>query len=246
MPAVQENTNINNTDAYSEEQKAPVSDLDTQLGITNISDDSKSTEEEKPTEESEKETTNEPQKSKRKSEYDPYRVRDFLIRLAKAVKRHNIRVSAHQDFHEHVDKIKKTMVSKKPKTEHNIDKDIDELKKKVASLIDIEKNPNSPNHDKYLQEKIDLLEGKLNNLMQSKQKREDRFTELEKKISIKYDADQETIKELEKKLLLLERKLIEHQIKKKKSKAKINKKDIDEIKEKIEMTKAIIDRHKNM
>jgi len=181
---------------------------------------------------------------KKKREYDPYRVRDFLIRLAKAAKRHEARRHAHNQFHDHVDKIKKSIVSKRKKSETTVDNDIDELKKKVSYLVSIEKGQGPSGHDKLMQEKILLLEGKLDKLLQSKLRREDRFQQLEKKISSKYTADKELVAELEKKLLLLERKLIEHQLNKRKSKKKQDIAKIKDIKEQINTTKELIGKHK--
>ncbi len=182
-------------------------------------------------------------KPKRKSEYDPYRVRDFLIRLAKAVKRHEIRSGAHQDLHEHIDKMRKTMASKRPKSDVSVDAQINELKNKVAEIIAIEKSHASPNSS-HVKEKVNVLENKLNTLLESKQRKDERFKELEKKITTKYSADQELINKLEKKLLFLERKLIEHQLDKRKSKAKVDKKTVDDIKKQINKTKAILRQHK--
>lgn len=181
--------------------------------------------------------------SKKKSEYDPYRVRDFLIRLAKAIKRHEIRSGAHRNLHEHIDRMQKTMTSKRVKSNVSVDTQINELRNKVAELIAIERSHATP-QSQQMKGKVEILEGKLNTLLQSKQKKDERFKELERKITSKYSADQELVQKLDKKLLFLERKLIEHQLDKRKSKAKIDKKSVDEIKQQINTTKAILKQHK--
>ena len=186
----------------------------------------------------------EQQPEKKKPEYDPARVRDFLIRLAKAVTRHELRKQAHTDFHKQVDKIKDSMLSKRQKSQPAVENELEALKQKVSHLINVERDPNHPENNKFLKEKIALLEGKLNILMKSKDERENRFKELESKINSKYDTERELVRQLETKLLILEKKLVEHQLTKKKAKQKVNNKAIDEIKQQIETTKAVIKKFK--
>jgi len=185
------------------------------------------------------------QEDKRHSEYDPYRVRDFLIRIAKAVKRHQIRTGAHQAFHNHVDKIARKMVSKKPVSEDTAEKDIDELKRRVSELISIEKGQ-GPDAEKMMKDRIEQLESKLNKILEMKQRKDERFKELERKIATKFEADQDLVNRLEKKLLSLERNLIEHQLDKRKSKKKVDLAAIQDIKQQINSTKAILAKHKRV
>lgn len=176
-----------------------------------------------------------PDPSSERSElpYNTERVRRFLIYLAKAVKRHDIRKDAHNDFHSHVEKIKKMS----PK---GMDDEIDELKRKVSYLIEIEKGHTAPMNDKFSKEKIQLIEGKLNKLLESKQRREDRFVELERKINSKMVSDKKEISKLKTKLLTMEKKLIEMQLK---SKSKAKTKKLNELKDQIRSTKQILEEY---
>jgi hypothetical protein len=178
-----------------------------------------------------------------KKKYNSRRVREFLIRLAKACIRHEIRTHARNDFNNHTDKIKKSMLSGKP--HDNPDNEIEELKKKVEYLINVEKNPKNPETHKLTQERILLLEGKLNRILQSKLEREKRFEELEKKLNLKHKNTKQYVHELEKKLLLLERKLIEHQLNKKSSKSDIYKDALAQIKTQINKTKETLNKIKD-
>lgn len=222
MPSTNESSDLDNL--------APADSLD------NSSDASAQNSDENLQQESQQQV----QQQKKKPEYDPRRVREFLIKVAKAVIRHEIRNHAHDDFHKQVDKIKDTIASKKGAVDPALQKEIDTLRQKVGYLVKVEKDPNHPENDKYYKEKIAILEAKLDALMKSKEDRENRFKELEQKVDSKYDSERELVKQLEEKLLFLERKLIEHQLSKKKSKQKVNTKAITDIKQQIQSTKDVI------
>jgi hypothetical protein len=177
-------------------------------------------------------------KKKLSGNYNPRRVREFLIRLAKACKRHEIRIHARKQFHEHTDKLKNSLLLDKP--HHDPDSEIEELRKRVDYLISVERSTSTPDNSKVLNEKINQLESKLNRLLQSKIEREKRFEELERKLSLKHKHNKDLIVELEKKLFLLERKLIEHQIQKKRTKSKIDTETLNQIKNQINKTKQVI------
>lgn len=166
--------------------------------------------------------------------FDAEKLRILLIKLAKAYKRHHARWQAHSEFHDHVDQIKSNIISARPKKTYKIDGDIHELKKRVANLIEIEKNPHYHTHNKEMQEKIAMLEDKLNRLMKSKEEREKRFAELDKKVSLKLTADKQIMDELEKKLLVIQKKIIQHKMKKK---SKKHKEELNLLNDRLELTK---------
>lgn len=172
------------------------------------------------------------QVEKRGHEYNPARVKEFLIRVAKAVKRHQIRMNARKKFHDHVEKLK----SAPKKKEKTIDDDIAELKRHVANLIEVERNPHHPAHSKYVKEKIAILEHKLDELLELKKRREARFTEIEERINKKIYEDKQLIAEVEKKLLHMERDLLKKQIEHHEKKKGVPK-ELDELKHKIAATK---------
>ncbi|MFT4304172.1 MAG: hypothetical protein ACMXYG_06420 [Candidatus Woesearchaeota archaeon] len=167
--------------------------------------------------------------------YNPHRAKKFLIYIAKAVKRHDIRRNAHKDFHEHLEKIRTI----KPKSK-SLDQDIEDLKRKVSYLINLEKGAPHIDHDKYLPEKIQLLESKLNKLLESRRIREERFHELERKISTRMVADGRQIEQLKTKLLMMEKNLLQLQIK---TKSKTKSKELKELKKKITDTKSVLEKY---
>lgn len=181
--------------------------------------------------------------SRKFGEYNSLRVRNFLIRLAMACKRHEIRVNARKQFYEHADKIKQNLISGKP--HEKPDEEIESLKKKVEYLISIEKGSKNHASDEQLNEKIGLLEGKLNILLKSKLEKEKRFEELEKKMNLKHKQEKGLIEELERKLLFLERKLIEHQIDVRKNKKKTDSDAVNQIKNQIDKTKQALHKIKS-
>ena len=76
--------------------------------------------------------------------------------------------------------------------------------------------------------------------MKSKEEKEKRYAELDNKINLKLNADKRVVEEMERKLLVLQKKVIEHKILNK-TRKKFGKKpidsDIDEIHERIKITK---------
>ena len=170
----------------------------------------------------------------------------FMTMLAKAFKRAEIRKQAHHDFHKHVDYMRNNLAkSKMPKklSPENIDSYVGDLKKKVSYLVELENDPDAkPGFDqaKFVKDKITELEAKLNALMKSKEEKEKRYAELDNKINLKLNADKRVVEEMERKLLVLQKKVIEHKILNK-TRKKFGKKpidsDIDEIHERIKITK---------
>ena len=173
---------------------------------------------------------------KQKHEYNPQRVKEFLIRVAKAVKRYQIRMHARKKFHNHVEKFKEPPQQRK----NTIDDDIVELKRHVANLIEVERNPHHPAHSKYVKEKIAVLEYKLDELLEMKKKRETRFNEIEERINKKIYEDKQLIAEVEKKLLHMERDLLKKQIEHHQKRKGIPK-ELEELKQKIATTKRSLD-----
>jgi len=178
--------------------------------------------------------------------YNRSRVKELLIRIAKAAKRHQIRMHAHKQVHEHIDKIKEAHIARAPKSHvPNIEKDIEELKNRVTHLVSVEKNPNHPDYTNNVNNKIALLEAKLEKLVQTKESREARFKELEDRIQKKISQDAQLVNDVEKQLLQLEKKLLLHQIDAKKSKKKTDAQTVHAIREKIQTTKSKLEKIKN-
>jgi hypothetical protein len=188
--------------------------------------------------------------AKPKSEYSPQKVKEFLIKLAKAAKRHEIRMNAHQGFHQQVDKLKQAVVSAAamPNTKSkiqmrtpSIDYEIEELKKKVAQLVAVERTHGHGQPLNYSQDRIRILESKLDQLLRSKEEKEQRFQMLEQKIGAKLLEEKELVESLERKLLILQKKLLEHKIQRKKSGKKKVDPELKLIQEKIEKTRSALD-----
>lgn len=173
-------------------------------------------------------------------QFNKKRVKEFFIRVARASMRHNIRLGARQQFHDHVERIRST-AKKGVQEHHDFDSEIDELKKKVAHLIEVERNPYSPQKNEELKRKIVFLENQIQDLIKTKKVREDRFVELEKKINSKITKNNELMKHIERKLLTLEHKLVSHKLSSKKGKNKVNKEYVSEIEKQISETKRVLD-----
>jgi hypothetical protein len=177
----------------------------------------------------------------KRSGFNDLRVKNLLLMLARAYRRRQARLHAHRAFHEHVNKLKDDLVSKKPVKEEVVHENIAELKNRVSYLLEVEKNPDYTAENKELKNKLLSMESKLNMLMKTKEEKEERFKKLEAKINAKLNNDKQIVDELERKLLVLQRKMIEYKLN---NKAKMNSSSLKEIDERIKLTKSAIDRIK--
>jgi len=166
------------------------------------------------------------------------KTRVLLIKLAKAFRRHQARMSVRDDLQKHVSKIKRNVMPKQDRA-FDLNQHLKELQQKVNNVVRVESNPDYQYHSKMVNQRLEALEKKLRMLMESKLEREKRFSNLDKKVSLKLDADKQIMNELEKKLLILQKKIIEHKIKGKKSK------DLDHLHERIKATKSALDSMRN-
>jgi DNA repair exonuclease SbcCD ATPase subunit len=178
----------------------------------------------------------------KKEKYNARRVREFLIRVASAVKRYEIRMNAHKDFHTHVDKLQENINQNIKKTSgYDPAEEIKQLKNKVNQLLKIQADPDIIEKNIQYENKIKELEAKIDRLISSKSEKDRRFHELEKKIEIKYKKEKDYSHELERRILELEKRLVEHQIARRKANKEIDHETVSLIRDKINSTKEKLD-----
>jgi len=136
--------------------------------------------------------------------YSPLRMKRFMYHLAKACKKHHIRIMARNNLYNQIDKIKKVSASKPKKKQ--LEKELFELKEKLNDYLAEEgtlpsKHPG--NIGLAVKKRIAELEKKLDQYSQISIERHKRITELEKRIKKEADYDEEEAEKLETQIELL-------------------------------------------
>ena len=120
--------------------------------------------------------------------YNKDRMRRFFKNLASIYLKHKKRQQAHKDLHSQLSKVKKISMSKSQKKE--VEKEIQELKDKINSLLEMQGHHALPEskkkQDSEIKARIDKLEDKLQTLIDKRSQRQERIDQIERKIKDKF------------------------------------------------------------